>query len=180
MIKYRVFFPNPKTNKVQEARIYMTKNATLETLLQDSHSHLKVENFANIERCRLVLYNHYKESIILSFEGKEKEELCHLLMSYEPLEMMLEIRAENEQFETILEGSEVVRVFMVDMETADIDGPISVRAMVSGTVREFRELLSKRLGIPLDMLSVAVLKCNMASYLSIDEAILSTEDVSFF
>lgn len=181
MSKYCIFCPNPKTNKLQEARIYMTKDATLETLLQDAHSHLKlkVENLPNVERCRLVLYNNYKQSITRSFEGQEKKELCQLLKSYEPLEMMLESRTENEQFEPIPEGSELVRVFTVDLETADIDGPILIRAMVTGTVLEFRELLSKRLEIPLDMLSAATLRSSRGCYLSIDEAILSTEDVSF-
>lgn len=180
MTRCRVYFSNPKTGKLQEGRIYMMSDATLEALLEDSHSHLKVCNFTPIERCRLVAYNHYKESIVRSFDGLEKSCLHQLMRDIEPLEFLLETREENETFEPIAMGSESVQIYTVDMETADIDGPIMMRAMVSGTVKEFRQLLSKKLNMPYDTLQVATLKynCSIATHLSVDELTLATEEVN--
>lgn len=177
--QYRVYYFNRKKNKLEDRRFYKSSDETLESLLEESHNIFHVSNVAPIERCRLVAYNHQRECITQSFDGHEKKLLHQLMYNIEPLQFLLETREEIETFEPIVPGSELMQVYIVDMETADIDGPIPIRAMVSGSVKEFRELLSQKLDMPLDTLQVAALKYNgsIATHLSVDELTLATEEV---
>ena len=64
-----------------------------------------------IERCRLVNYDRLQDSIECSFEGKEEESIGEILNSLRGTyknDMLLEIRKEDEQFETYQPGGMIL------------------------------------------------------------------------
>lgn len=65
---------------------------------------LNLEKVVPIERCRLVSYDRFKDSIECSFDGRENEtigEIFHNLKN----DFLLEIRGEDEEFEVYKPGS---------------------------------------------------------------------------
>lgn len=161
-------------------RIFLSSDATLENALESAHKRFKLQNIASIERCRLVAYDSNDENIQCSFDGKEIEQIRDIVSDL-PLEidLLLEIRDEDSNFEVYVPGDIETRVYTVDTNTSDIDGPILVRVNKNALVKVYKQLIAQKLGVRADEINVAILKyTTYAALLDNDAAILADEDVS--
>lgn len=180
-IKFKVYFRNTRTRRTIDFRMRMNMDATLEELLEDAYQLTKASEFAPIERCRLVAYNHNQGQIIRSFEGEEKLPLSKSTMHVEPMEMMLEIRDEGAEFEIIEAGSVLTKVFVVDINSGDVDGPTEIRGKGRGTVAQYKQNIATKLGLNVDHIVLALLKYSgLASVLDCDKSTLALEEVGLW
>lgn len=180
IIRYRVYWFDPKIQRLSDVRVHMASDSTLEETLGNVYNRFKLRSIVPIERCRLVAYDNSSENICCSFDGKDQENIRDLMDNLtDANELLLEVRDENAAFEPIAVGSIETKVYTVDMHSADIDGPISVRVDRKMSVGNYRKLLAAKLGWNDNEIMIAVLKYSShASLLEIDIAPLSEEDVS--
>ncbi|KAJ6641819.1 Ubiquitin carboxyl-terminal hydrolase 47 [Pseudolycoriella hygida] len=158
MLKLKVHFFNPKTQRMQDAKFYMPSDSDLKTTLEDAYSHFNLEKLVPIERCRLVGYCHSDENIIRSYEGKEDEMLTKVLYDLNPLELLLEVRAKDAEFEVYPPGGVLTKLYKVDLATGDVDVPIVFRAITFWTVPEYKTKIAEKLNLNVDQIILAVLK----------------------
>lgn len=163
-----------------DTRVYMNHDSTLLETLEDAYCNLKVELFAPIERCRLVAYDQRTEQVIRSFEGMENQILGKIDIN--PLELLIEIREDNQEFEIVEIGSVLTKVFTVNITNGDVDGPTNIRGLLKGTVGQYKTVLSKKLPQKINVgnMMVALHKNNgIVSILDNDEHKLQLEEVNF-
>lgn len=158
LLKLKVYFFNPKTQRMQDARIFMPSDSDLKTTLEDAHSHFNLEKVAPLERCRLVGYCHSDENIICSYEGREDDILTKVLYDLQPLELLLEIRSEDATFEVYPPGGVLTKIHKVNLATGDVDLPIVFRAITSWSVAEYKAKIAEKLELNVDQTILAVLK----------------------
>lgn len=72
LVKIKVFFNNPKQQKMTETKMYLSNESTLEETLEDAHRRL-AKNIGSIKLCRLVAYDSATEMIERSLEGREND-----------------------------------------------------------------------------------------------------------
>lgn len=169
LLKLKVYFFNPKTQRMQDARIFMPSDSDLKTTLEDAISHFNLEKVAPIERCRLVGYCHSDENIIRSYEGKEEEILTKVLYDLNPLELLLEIRSNSAEFEVYPLGGVLTKLHKVDLTTGDVDLPIVFRAITTWSVSEYKAKIAEKLELNVDQIILAVLKSYSNNARIIDE-----------
>lgn len=179
--KYKVFWFDQRSQQMANVRMFLSSDTTLEEALDSAHKRLKLQSIAPMSRCRLVAYDSNEENVQCSFDGKETEQLRDLLMEFSSSELLLEIRDENAKFDVYVPGDIETKVFTIDACTADIDGPFNVRVHKNTSVKAYKGILAKSLGIPIDDLLLATFKYSTtATLLDQDNAILSDEDVSSY
>lgn len=142
----KVYFDNPKTRAIKSYKMYLLNDNTLAETLEEAYRVLHVKGIAPIERCRLVAYDRQTEVIEKSFEGQEDKSIDdimkHLLSS---TELLLEIREEQEVFEPYLKDGVMTKVYMIDLPSRDVDGPISVRVSKNQTVLDYKMIIARKL-----------------------------------
>lgn len=162
-----------------DGRVYLDADATLEEALESAYKRFKIKGIAPLERCRLVAYDSSEDNIQCSFTGKETE-LVRDILTELPLssELLLEICDEGAEFEVYQPGGIQQRVYTVDPQTADIDGPVPVRVQKNLTVKEYKQILAMKLNIKADHIVAAVLKYpSCAQLLDKDNALIGQEEV---
>lgn len=177
--KYKVYWFDPRTQQMNNVRMFLDSDTTLEEALESAHKRLKLQNIAPLSRCRLVAYDSNEENVQCSFDGKESEQIRDLLCELSSSELLLEIRNENAKFDVYVPGDIETKVYTVDTCSAEIDGPFNVRVHKNDRVKKYKALLSQHLDIPIDDILLATFKYSAsAALLDQDNAILSDEDVS--
>lgn len=179
--KYKVYWFDPRTQQMSNVRIFLSSDATLEIALENAHKRFKFCNIAPIERCRLVAYDSSDENVQCSFDGKESEPIRDILSDL-PLamnsEFLLEIRDEDSNFEVYVPGDIETKVYTVDLNTSDIDGPTAVRVNKNVLIKQYKQILATKLDMSVDDIAIAILKYTAyAALLDNDNAILADEDV---
>lgn len=89
-LKINVYCIHPTTGMLQDARIAVFKDNTLEEAARDAYVRFKLESLVDISNCRLVLYNKKQECIDSSFDSNETRFCDNINLVYS--EWMLEIR----------------------------------------------------------------------------------------
>lgn len=139
IIKSKVYVYNKKLKKMKNARVHLSRSYDITAALESAYETLSVSEFAPLSRCRLVLFDHSEGELVESFEGKEhKDRTVGSIMndSVAGLSFLLETREENEVFEEYKREAVQLKVFKVDQETKDINGPYYVRALGKEHVKE--------------------------------------------
>lgn len=160
MQKLKIFCSHPKKKQMTDCRLFKTSDATLEETLKDAYSRLHLENIVPIERCRLVAYDSKTENCEVSFEQREQDEIGDIMRNLSTNELLLEIREENSEFEIYQAGGIITRVYLVDTETPDIDGPIQIRCNGNGGIVEMKKLFGKKLGLKAAHINIAMVSVN--------------------
>lgn len=139
--------------------MYLDAEATLEEALESAYKRFKIKGIAPMECCRLVSYDSSEDNIQCSFTGKESQ-LVRDILAELPLssELLLEICDEGADFEVYEPGGIQTKVYTVDVNSADIDGPVSVRVQKNITLRQYKQIIATKLNLKADNISVAVLK----------------------
>uniref|UniRef100_A0A7G3B1T1 Ubiquitin carboxyl-terminal hydrolase 47 n=1 Tax=Lutzomyia longipalpis TaxID=7200 RepID=A0A7G3B1T1_LUTLO len=155
-MKVKVYFYNPGILKMEHMQIDIQTYSLFDVALTRAYNYHGVSSFYPKEDCRLVAYDRDMDCVVKSFEGHEQEAFGDLWLPYMTYDLLIETRQPGETFEPYEENGISVKVFTVDLETADVDGPFHVRTKGSrSTIGEFRELLREKLKItdvqPLDI-----------------------------
>lgn len=150
MLKLKIYFKNPLTRIKSDAKVFAISDSRLKEVLEDAYTRLKMKSIAPIERCRLVAYDNPSDSIEKSFEGMEEEKIGDVMYKLQNrLELLMEIREENKEFEVYHIGGITTKVYQLHLENAalDIDGPFEVRAYEQKSVSEFKLAIAKKMSL---------------------------------
>ncbi|XP_023308993.2 ubiquitin carboxyl-terminal hydrolase 47 isoform X1 [Lucilia cuprina] len=158
-IKPRVYFYNPKMKKLIMTRVYVSQKFDINVVLESAYQMLSVEQFAPLSHCRLVGYDPPAERIIRSFEGLKDPTLEEIQgNSEDPVEFLLEYRADGQEFEVYEPGGSTWYVYMVNLSTMEMDGPFFVHSKTFENNDTLRHSIAVRLHVKEDQLLVATLR----------------------
>lgn len=179
--KYKVYYFDNRTQQMSNIRIFLGADATLEEALENVHRRYKLHNVAPISRCRLVAYDSGEENIQCSFDGKETDQIRDLLIDPTSSDLLLEVRDEDSSFDIYMPGNIETKVYTVDINSSDIDGPMNIRVHKHAQIKEYKKILGQKFSLNTDDILLATLKCSgTASLLENDTKPLSNEDVSSY
>ncbi|CAO1302522.1 unnamed protein product [Diamesa serratosioi] len=149
MVKLKIYFKNPYTRTKVDTKVFMISESTLQETLEDAYSRLKIKSIAPIGRCRLVAYENSSDSIEKSFEGCDKDPIGLIMSSLcNRLELLLEVREEDQVFEIYYPGGIMTRVYQVHVNHPlpdDIDGPFCVRGYEQKPISDYKIATAEKL-----------------------------------
>ncbi|GLH00204.1 Ubiquitin carboxyl-terminal hydrolase 47 [Gryllus bimaculatus] len=166
MVKIKIYCHHPSQNTISEVKLTFHNLDTLKSTTESAYKALKLEGVIPLERCRLVKYDRVQDNIERSFEGQDDDPIGEIvscdrigeIVSNGKLDMLLEIRREDAEFEVYVPGGVPTKVFVVDVETEEVEGPFDVRGNLSQTVREFKLTLGKALKLDPEKIKVVIEK----------------------
>ncbi|RUS84034.1 hypothetical protein EGW08_008212 [Elysia chlorotica] len=148
--KIKLYCFHPKDQHKMEARLEIHKDKTLKEATEMARELMGLQNCVSLDRCRLVKYDEYQDSLEKSFEGEEDTPISSLLggvkASY-TFDLLLETRGPEQMFLEYKPGGVTVKVYVVDIAKNIIQPPINVRAYHLQTVEEFKLTLNKVMGV---------------------------------
>eukprot|EP00117_Sycon_ciliatum_P017472 scpid43495/ scgid16451/ Ubiquitin carboxyl-terminal hydrolase 47; Deubiquitinating enzyme 47; Ubiquitin thioesterase 47; Ubiquitin-specific-processing protease 47 len=104
------------------------------------------------ERCRLVKFDENYDSCECSYEDRDEEQLGHILGGIRQtylFDLLLETRAEDEEFDVYQPNSSTLKVQEVYLEQNSVSKSVRrVRVSLSWTVEEVLKYMEKKLGFP--------------------------------
>lgn len=168
-IKPRVYFYNPQLKKLKMTRVYVSQKFDINVVLESAFQMLSVEQFAPLTHCRLVGYDPPAERIVRSFENVEDPSLEEIRANSEdPLEFLLEYRADGQEFEVYEPGGATWYVFMVNLSTMEMDGPFFVYSKTFENNDTLRHSIAVRLHVNEDQLLVATTQRYKKAFVAYD------------
>ncbi|KAM7354871.1 ubiquitin specific protease 47 isoform 2-T2 [Cochliomyia hominivorax] len=168
-IKPRVYFYNPKTKKLVMTRVYVSQKFDINVVLESAYQMLSVEQFAPLSHCRLVGYDPPAERIVRSFENMKDPTLEEIQGNNEdPVEFLLEYRADGQEFEIYEPGGATWYVFMVNLSTMEMDGPFFVYSKAFENNDTLRHSIAVRLHVKEDQLLVATTQRYRKAFVAYD------------
>lgn len=168
--KQRVYFYNPQLKKLKVTRVYVSRKLNVDLVLESAHLMLNVESFAPITRCRLVGYDATSEEIVQSFENVSDRALEEIRASFEgTMDFLLEYRAEGQVFEIYEPGGTTWYVYMVNLNTMEMDGPYLVYSAAHEKSDVLRHSIAVRLHVKENELLLATF-CNKKAFVAYDPA----------
>lgn len=178
--KLKVYFKNPYTRVKMDAKVFVMSDALLKEVLEEAYSRLKIKSFAPISRCRLVAYDNPSDGIERSFEGMENEKIGDIVEKLQNrIELLLEARGENEEFEEYHVGGVMTKVYQLqhDGDTIDINGPYEVRAYDRKLISDFKVAIAKKLSLPDNQMLLATHKYKDPPKILCDDANVRSENI---
>lgn len=160
MVKLKIYFKNPYTRITSDTKVFMISESTLQETLEDAYSRLNMKSIAPISRCRLVAYENSSGTIEKSFEGCDKDHIGYLMsLLCNRLELLLEVRDEDKEFEIYYAGGIMTRVYQVHVNYPlpdDIDGPICVRGYEQKPLSDYKLAIAEKLKLGSQDLTMAL------------------------
>lgn len=178
--KYKVFHFDQRNQQMSNVRVFMGSDSTLEEALENAHRRFKLQSIVPLSRCRLVAYDSNEENIFCSFDGKQTELMQDLLGDLSTSDLLLEVRDEDSKFDVCVPGDIEIRVYTVDMNSSDIDGPTIIRVHKTATIQTLKEMICQKLGktfANVNEVLLAALKYSVTAPLLSDRSKLCDEDV---
>ncbi|XP_073842296.1 ubiquitin specific protease 47 isoform X2 [Musca autumnalis] len=170
-IKPRVYFYNPQLKKLKMTRVYASQNLDLNAVLESAYSMLSVQDFAPKSHCRLVGYDPPAEKIVRSFENDKNLSLTEIRANSEdPVEFLLEYRTGDQEFEIYEPGGTTWYVFVVKLNTMEMDGPFFVYSNTFENNDTLRHSIAVRLNLKEEEIMVATTQRYKKAFVSCDTA----------
>ncbi|KAA0191046.1 hypothetical protein HAZT_HAZT008723 [Hyalella azteca] len=176
----RLFCHHPAAAQLTGIKLHVNKNSTLAEATELAHEQLGLQKHVPLERCRLVKYEEYHDSIESSFEGQEDKPFSEIVggvkSSYK-FDLLLEVRDEHQQFEAYQPGSVSFKVFVVSLDgQGEVEGPFITRGLLSMTVAELKKAIASTLNLKSETMRIASEGFyEEMKFLSDDAALLRTE-----
>ena len=180
MLKLKIYFKNSLTRVKTDVKVVTISDSTLKEVVEDAYSRLKLKSIAPIERCRLVAYDNPSDSIERSFEGMEEEKIGDIMYKLQNrLELLMEIREENQEFEVYHLGGTTTKVYQLhlDVPSVDIDGPVEVRAYDQKPVSEFKLAIAKKMNLQQSKMLLAVKRYSEKATVLDDDATIRSQNI---
>ncbi|XP_071942590.1 ubiquitin carboxyl-terminal hydrolase 47-like [Antedon mediterranea] len=159
--KIKLFGLHPETNKLLDAKLEVHKDKTLVEATEMAHKLLEFEDTVPVTQCRLVKYDEYNDALEKSYEGEEQTLMGELLggvKSQYLFDLFLETRKEDEEFQVYKYGGVTLRVSVIDLKEEYISNPITIRAYLTMSVKELKNTISTKTGLPLESMRVVLEK----------------------
>nr|XP_034183817.1 ubiquitin carboxyl-terminal hydrolase 47 [Osmia lignaria]XP_034183826.1 ubiquitin carboxyl-terminal hydrolase 47 [Osmia lignaria]XP_034183833.1 ubiquitin carboxyl-terminal hydrolase 47 [Osmia lignaria]XP_034183840.1 ubiquitin carboxyl-terminal hydrolase 47 [Osmia lignaria]XP_034183850.1 ubiquitin carboxyl-terminal hydrolase 47 [Osmia lignaria]XP_034183856.1 ubiquitin carboxyl-terminal hydrolase 47 [Osmia lignaria]XP_034183865.1 ubiquitin carboxyl-terminal hydrolase 47 [Osmia lignaria] len=155
--KVKVHCIRPNENILLSHRLPLPPDATWAETTKQVYKDFRLEKIVDLDQCRLVAYDEYNHEIVASYEGRENETF-ESISNNRINSLLLEIRDKDKKFESYPRGI-VTKVFIVDVPTRElIEGPIIVRALLTQTVKEYKQMVGKKINIDLSEMEVVLRK----------------------
>ncbi|XP_050073446.1 ubiquitin carboxyl-terminal hydrolase 47 [Anopheles maculipalpis] len=177
MTRITVAYANPRTRTVKGQRMAVFTSSTLAETVQEAIRVLHLKGTVPVERCRLVGYDSNAHTIERSFEGHEDKSIDEVMRMLKRCDaLLLEVREEGETFEEYLVQGVMTKVYKVDVNARDVEGPLSIRVNLSQTVAQYRAVIARKLKLnPKTILIGMTVHKDSAKLLQNDDATLEDE-----
>lgn len=176
----KLFCEYPGIDHQSDLKLRVHKDTTLAEATKTAHTLLGLNKCVPIERCRLVKYEAYHESIESSLDGSDDKPMSEVLggvKSTYKFDLLMEVRDENRKFEVYEPGTVSFKVCLIDLSgQGEVDGPYTTRGLLSMTVSELKQVIAKAFTLNRDNLRIVSEGFyEETKFLSDDAAILRTE-----
>ncbi|XP_066962860.1 ubiquitin carboxyl-terminal hydrolase 47 isoform X1 [Macrobrachium rosenbergii] len=159
MCRIKLFCQLPGQNQMAEKKLRIHKDSTLREATKQAYEEMGLQNIVPIERCRLVKYEEFHDSLECSFEGQEEELISEILGGVRnnyKFDLLLEIRDEDKAFEVYKPGGTTIKAHVVNLTSEEVEGPYTLRGSLSMTVRELKELVGRALNLNPDTMRIVL------------------------
>ncbi|KAF2354025.1 Peptidase C19 ubiquitin carboxyl-terminal hydrolase, partial [Trinorchestia longiramus] len=155
----KLFCQHPSATQLSDMKLRVHKDTTLAEATKRAHELLDLHKSVPLERCRLVKYEEYHDSIESSFEDQDDKPMSEVLggvkSSYK-FDLLMEVREEHQQFESYQPGGVSFKVFIVNLSgQGEVDGPFITRGLLSMTVAELKKAIAASLNLNSDTMRIA-------------------------
>ncbi|XP_040166058.1 ubiquitin carboxyl-terminal hydrolase 47 [Anopheles arabiensis] len=177
MTRLTVAYENPRTRTIKGHKMAVFTSSTLAETVQEAVRVLHLKGTVPVERCRLVGYDCNARTIERSFEGHEEKTIDEVMRMLKRCDsLLLEVREEGETFEEYQVQGVMTKVYKVDVNGRDVEGPVSIRANLSQTVAQYRAIIARKLKLnPKAILVGMTVHKESAKLLQTDDATLEDE-----
>eukprot|EP00731_Ephydatia_muelleri_P029733 Em0021g256a len=181
--KFRLFCRRPNSSEIIEKKFEVHKDLTIPEATKEAYKLLELKSCVPMERCRLVRYDEYMETLDQSFDEPEETTFGQAVggvKSYYSFELFMEIRNEDQQFRVYNRGEGEVRHFsqdiVVDVTTKTSKEPVVMRAESGWTVGELKKEIAEQFNLSVPTMRLTFeLSSNEARLLSVDTNTLKSE-----
>lgn len=155
----KLFCQVPGQTQMQEKKLRVHKDSTLRETTKLAYEELGLNNTVPLERCRLVKYEEFHDSLECSFDGQDDELISEVLggvrSSYK-FDLLMEIRDEDKAFEVYKPGGTTIKAHIVNLATEEVEGPYNLRGSLNMTVRELKEMIGRSLNMNPDTMRIVL------------------------
>ncbi|XP_040845044.1 ubiquitin carboxyl-terminal hydrolase 47 isoform X8 [Ochotona curzoniae] len=177
--KIKLFCLHPVKQIMMENKLEVHKDKTLKEAVEMAYKLMDLEEVIPLDCCRLVKYDEFHDYLERSYEGEEDTPMGLLLggvKSTYMFDLLLEIRKPDQVFQSYKPGEVMVKVHVVDLKAESVALPVTVRAYLSQTVTEFKQLISKATHLPAETMRIVLERCyNDLRLLSVPSKTLKAE-----
>lgn len=151
--KIKLFVFHPVELKLLEATLAIHMDRTLAEATEVAWKLFELERIVPLDCVRLVKYDSPHDYIDRSFDGEENTSMHRILGGvkfFYGFDLLLEVKQPGQSFATYKPGGISVKVYVVDLVSETISFPVTVRAALSQTVGELRQLIAEELSVSAD------------------------------
>ncbi|MEE6498819.1 hypothetical protein FKM82_003239 [Ascaphus truei] len=160
--KLKLFCMHPVKQTLLENKLEVHKDKTMKEAVAMAHKIMELEGVVPLDCCRLVKYDEFHDYLERSYEEEEDRPMGFLLggvKSSYMFDLLLETKRLDQVFQSYKPGEVMVKMYVVDLKTETVVPPVSVRAYLSQTVMEFKQLISKTIDLPPDNMRIVLERC---------------------
>ncbi|XP_041445314.1 ubiquitin carboxyl-terminal hydrolase 47 isoform X1 [Xenopus laevis] len=160
--KLKLFCMHPVKQIMMESKLEVHKDKTMKEAVEIANKLMDLEGVIPLDCCRLVKYDEFHDYLERSYEDEEDRTMGYLLggvKSSYMFDLLLETKRPDQVFQSYKPGEVMVKVYVVDLKTETVASPVSVRAYLSQTIIEFKQLISKSVDLPPDSMRVILERC---------------------
>ncbi|XP_050091238.1 ubiquitin carboxyl-terminal hydrolase 47 isoform X2 [Anopheles aquasalis] len=178
LTRVKVAYENPRKRTIKSQRLMLFNNSTMAETLQEALRVHHLKGLVPIERCRLVGYDSKAQTIERSFDDHDDKTIDEVMSTLKRCDgLLLEVRDEGDVFEEYLPQGVMTKVYKVDVNNRDVEGPLSLRANLSQTVAQYKAVVARKLRLnPKALLLGMTVHKDNAKLLQNEEATLGEEN----
>ncbi|XP_077309692.1 ubiquitin carboxyl-terminal hydrolase 47 isoform X4 [Lithobates pipiens] len=177
--KLKLFCMHPVKQILMENKLEVHKDKTMKEAVEIAWKIMDLEGVVPLDCCRLVKYDEFHDYLERSYEDEEDRPMGLLLggvKSSYMFDLLLETKRPDQVFQSYKPGEVMVKVYVVDLKGETIAPPVSVRAYLSQTIQEFKQLISKTIDLSWDPMRIVLERCyNDLRLLSVPSKTLKAE-----
>ncbi|XP_065348575.1 ubiquitin carboxyl-terminal hydrolase 47 [Cloeon dipterum] len=166
--KVKVFCYLPTSDRQVNCKLNCLSSLTLPEVIQLALKELNLQSYP-LENCRLVCYDNSNFTITKSLQDLENNTIGEISPKlHDKLNFLLQIKTTSDPWQPYISGDAIGRVYTVDIETEEIQGPHLVQINYMFEVREFKYMLQKFIpdmfaSVPVEKISVVMEKLSLES-----------------
>ncbi|XP_053576238.1 ubiquitin carboxyl-terminal hydrolase 47 isoform X2 [Bombina bombina] len=160
--KLKLFCMHPVKQILMENKLEVHKDKTLREAVEIAYKLMDLDGAVPLDCCRLVKYDEFHDYLECSYEGEEDKAMGYLLggvKSSYMFDLLLETKRPDQVFQSYKPGEVMVKVYVVDLKTDTIAAPLSIRAYLSQTVMEFKQLIAQSIDLPPESMRIVLERC---------------------
>lgn len=194
MFRLKIFCHHPTQKQLLEVKLLMFYESLLAEAKSDAYEKFQLKDLVSLDDCRLVSYNKLQDCIDCSFEGDDLR-FCDVSSSINipHNDWLLEIRlpgmtndllqksfynsnVSGTEFLTYKSGGVNMKVYLIDLESEEVEGPSVIRVNAGETIKEFKIHLASMFNLDVNTIKV-ILFHHFVFYISIFFSIGCSRDL---